>query len=78
MNANYAEICMVGNLGAEFQQVPLFHFFWKFTILLWNINKWNSGKKKAKNIFLDKNFEKSLYNTNCICQTNFWRILILG
>ena len=26
-NANYAEICRVGNLEADFQQVPLVHFF---------------------------------------------------
>ena len=27
MNANYAEICRVGNLEADFQQVLLVHFF---------------------------------------------------
>ena len=27
MSANYAEICRVGNLEADFQQVPLVHFF---------------------------------------------------
>ena len=27
MNANYAEICRVGNLGADFQQVLLDQFF---------------------------------------------------
>ena len=26
-NANYAEICTVGNLEADFQQVPLIQFF---------------------------------------------------
>ena len=30
MNANYAEICRVGNLEADFQQVPLVQFFWNF------------------------------------------------
>ena len=29
MNANYAEICRVSNLEADFQQVPLVHFFLK-------------------------------------------------
>ena len=29
MNANYAEIFRVGNLEADFQQVPLVHFFLK-------------------------------------------------
>ena len=27
MNANYEEICRVGNLEADFQQVLLVHFF---------------------------------------------------
>ena len=30
MNANYAEICKVGNFEAAFQQVLLVHFFWNF------------------------------------------------
>ena len=30
MKANYAEICRVGNLGADFQQVLLDQFFWNF------------------------------------------------
>ena len=52
MNANFAEICRIGNLEADFQQVPrvyffLFFFFFFFiylfiseifTILLWNIH----------------------------------------
>ena len=33
-NANYAEICRIGNLESNFQQVPLVHFFSEiFTIL---------------------------------------------
>ena len=31
MNENYAEICRVGNLEADFQQVLLIHFFLKFS-----------------------------------------------
>ena len=31
MNSNYAEICRVGNLEADFQQVLLVHFFLKFS-----------------------------------------------
>ena len=27
MNANYIEVCMLGNLEADFQQVLLVHFF---------------------------------------------------
>ena len=30
LNANYAEICRVDNLEADFQQVPLVQFFWNF------------------------------------------------
>ena len=30
MNANYAEICRVGNLEADFQQVMFVQFFWNF------------------------------------------------
>ena len=38
MNANYAEICRLGNLEANFQQFRLFIFSEIFTMLLWNIN----------------------------------------
>ena len=30
MNANYAEICRIGNLEADFEQVPFVHFFLNF------------------------------------------------
>ena len=30
MIANYAEICRVGNLEADFQQVSLVQLFWNF------------------------------------------------
>ena len=30
MNENYAEICRVGNLEADFQQVSLVQFLWNF------------------------------------------------
>ena len=30
MDVNYAEICWVGNLEADFQQVWLVQFFWNF------------------------------------------------
>ena len=30
MNANYAEICRVDNIEADFQQVQFIHFFWNF------------------------------------------------
>ena len=34
VNASYAEICKIGILEADFQQVPLFKFSENFTILL--------------------------------------------
>ena len=46
MNANYADLCMVSNLEADFQQVPPVQFFSaSFIIFLWNINNLNSAKK---------------------------------
>ena len=60
-NANYAEICRVGNLEADFQQVPLVQFFPKFSqyccktsIIEIQQEKWKKKKKKKK-MFLDKN-----------------------
>ena len=38
MNANYAEICRVGNLEEIFKKFRFFIFFEIFTLLLWNIN----------------------------------------
>ena len=74
MSANYAEICRIGNLEAEFQQIPLVQFSEIFTILLQNISNLNSVKK-SKNIFLNKNSKKSLYYRNCIGQTKFWPLI---
>ena len=59
MNANYAEICRVGNLEADFEQVPLVHFFFSeiLTISLRNINNSNSAKKHEK-YFLNEKFQQ--------------------
>ena len=54
MNANYAETCNVGNLEANFQQVPFVKFLEMFVILLWNINNSNSAKKSKKYILSQK------------------------
>ena len=54
MNANYAEICRVGNLEADFQQVPLVHFFSEIFTMLRNIDNLNPAKK-IKNISETKN-----------------------
>ena len=67
MNANYAEICRVGNLEADFQPSPLIHFFWNF-----QTSKIKIQRRKIKNIFLDKTSQKSLYYRNCIGQTIFF------
>ena len=48
MNTNFAEICRVGNLKADFQQLSLFNFSEIFTMLLWNTNNSNSAKKSKK------------------------------
>ena len=47
MNANYAEICRVGNLESDFQQVPPVHFFfWKFHSVVVKHQLFNSSKEK--------------------------------
>ena len=57
MKANYAELCMVGNLGADSQQVLCVQFFSEiFTILLWIIKNPNSAKK-SKKYFLNQEFQ---------------------
>ena len=58
INANYVEICKVGSLEADFQQVPLVQFFWNFyNIFLWN-SYYSNSAKKGKTIFLDENSKK--------------------
>ena len=51
MNASYAEICRVGTLEVDFQQVLLVHFFWKFSRYSCetSINQIQQGE--VKNIF---------------------------
>ena len=57
MHANYAEICRVGNLEADFQQVLLVQFFWNFhNIVVKPIIQ--VQQRKVKNIFLEKNSKK--------------------
>ena len=51
-NANYAEICRVGNLEAEFQQVLLFcSIFVKFLQYRCEMLKSQIQERKEKNIF---------------------------
>ena len=59
MNANYVEICWVGNLEVDFQQAPFAHFFLKFsqycceTLIIWN------SEKKSKKIFMQTKIPKN-------------------
>ena len=71
MDVNYAEICWVGNLEADFQQVWLVQFFLNFHNIVLKHQYFKFSKEKKKNIFLDKNSKKSLYYRNCTGQTNF-------
>ena len=64
MNANNAEICRVGNLEADFQQVPLVQFFLNFSqycckmsiiqIMQSNLTTIFFIKKSQKNTLLQK------------------------
>ena len=80
MNANYAEICRIDKLKANFHQVPLFYLFiylfifQKFSQYCCETSIIQIQQRKLKNIFLDKNLKKkkSLYYRNCIGQTRFW------
>ena len=52
MNANYAEICRVGNLEADFQQgILLFNFFLKFSQYFCETSIIQIQQRKVKNIF---------------------------
>ena len=55
MNANYAEICRVGNLEADFQQVPLAQFFLKFSQYCCETSIIQILQRNLKIIFLIKN-----------------------
>ena len=54
MTANYAEICWVGNLEADFQQVALIQLFWNFHNIVVKKKKNQIQQRKVKNIFLEK------------------------
>ena len=55
MDVNYAEICKVGNLEAEFHQVLLVHFFfWNFHNIVVKHQLYKFSKEKQKLFFLDK------------------------
>ena len=58
MNANYAEICRVSNLEADFQQVLLVQFFLKFSQYFCETSIIQIQQQKVKNIFLDKKLKK--------------------
>ena len=73
MNADNEEICR-----ANFQQVPLVHFFFmKFSQHCCETSVIEIPQRKVKNIFLDKNFKKSLYYRNSIGQTFFLAVNLI-
>ena len=51
MNANYAEICRVGKLKADFQQVPLVQYCCETPII-------QIPQRKLKYMSLDKKIQK--------------------
>ena len=57
MNANFAEICRVGNLEADLQQVPR-SIFLKYLQYYCETSIIQIQQRKEKNIFLDKNLKK--------------------
>ena len=54
MNANYVEVCRVGNLEADFQRFPLVHFFLKISQYCCETSIIQIQQRKVKNIFLVK------------------------
>ena len=57
MNAYSAKICRVGTLEADFQQVPLFQFFWNSHNIVVK-HKYSNSAKKSKKYFLRQKFKK--------------------
>ena len=75
MNANYAEICRVGNLEADFQHSTC-SIFLKFSQYCCETLIIQIQQRKVRTVFFDKNSKKSLYYRNCI---GFFAVnLILG
>ena len=54
MNANYAEICWVGNLEADFLRFPLVQVFWNYHNIVVKHQYFKFSKEKVKNIVLVK------------------------
>ena len=78
MNANYAEICRVGNFEADFQQVTLVQFFWNFHKYCCE-TKIQIQQRKVKNIFFDKYSKISLFHRKLHRSDHFLAVnLILG
>ena len=48
MNANYAKIWWVGNLEADFQQIPLVQFFSNFRYIVVKHQVFKFSKEKQK------------------------------
>ena len=73
MKANNAEIYGVGNLEADFQQVPLTQFFLKFSKYCCEALIIKIQQRKVKYIILDKYSKQSLFYRNCTVRQMFGR-----
>ena len=72
MNANYAEICRVGNLiVARFSKSSYCSIFLKFSQYCYETSIIQIQQRNIKHIFLDKNSKIYIYYRNYIGQTNF-------
>ena len=60
MNANYAEICRVGNLEADFQHSTC-SIFLKFSQYCCETLIIQIQQRKVRTVFFDKNSKKSFY-----------------
>ena len=62
LKPNHAEICRVGNLEPNFQQVPLVQFFLKFSQYCCKMSIIQIQQRKVKNILLEKKFKKNHFS----------------
>ena len=79
MNASFAKICRVANLGTDFQQAPQFQFFfWNFHSVDLKHQYSKFSRKKVKNIFLDKTSKNHFTIEFVLVRPIFGLNLILG
>ena len=67
MNASYAEICRVGNLEADIQQVLLVRFFFlKLSHCCCKTSIIQIHQRKVKNSFREKKIQKKIPKQNLL------------